>query len=446
MPNNSFQDVIPPSGSGRRSIRDIPIPTTRQNKIDNLLEETAEFRAEEKKKHTHSPVPPPPRPPKIKKVKESGDSSRKGIWVIATLSVAVLVVAFYILFSPKAEITVALKTESIPVDVVATSTSDSSSSGLIYKVIPIQKTDSVDITTSGTPQQVDKKATGTIIIYNNYTTASQQLIATTRFATASGLIFHLDKAVTIPGTKVVAGKTVPGSIEATVTADQSGDQYNVDKTDFTIPGFQGSAKYQGFYGRGKTAMTGGFSGKIGQVSDADLKTANDNLKASLTNQALQDVATSTPDGYVFLQDGVQTTYSSSLGASTDGKATLTGKLTLQALVFDQSSLEDLITQSLGQQYHFDNLNSLGLTLTNMGSTTSFISNPILNVELKGTLTSGQSFDTDALKKTLSGKSKNQLQEILKLYPEVIKAEAVVHPFWSTSFPNNVKNIKVTVTK
>ena len=442
MPNNSFQDVIPPSGSGRRSIRDIPIPTSRQNKINELLDETADFRAEERRKHpvrTESPRPPqPPKPPKIKKFSNPSDSSRKGIWIVAAVSVLILGVAFFLFLSQRAEVKISLKTDNIDVDVTATSTD--------YKVIPIQKESSVTLNTTGIPQKVEKKATGTIVIYNNYSSASQQLIATTRFATADGLIFHLDKAVTVPGTTVVGGKTVPGSVEATITADQAGDNYNVDKTDFTIPGFKGSPKYQAFYARSKTAMSGGFSGNIGQVSDADLKTSNDALKASLLDAALQDVATNTPEGFIFFKDGTRVTYSSSMGASSDGKADLKGKLVLEALVFNQPTVENLIADSLSERYHFDNLSSLNLSINNLGTTTSFISNPVLNIELKGTLTTGQSFDTTDLKKTLSGKAKSQLQEILKLYPEIIKAEAVIHPFWSKSFPENVKNIKVTVTK
>jgi len=451
MSNNSFQDIIPPSsGSGRRSIRDIPIPTSRQNKINELLEETAEFRAEERRKHpVRTEVPQPPRPRKIKRVKDpSGDSSRKGIWVVAGISVAVLGIAFFIFLSPKAEVNISLKTDTISVDVTATSVASTIDvpGVLNYQLVPIQKEAHVTLNTTGTPQKVEKKATGSIIIYNNYSSAPQQLIATTRFATASGLVFRLDKAVTVPGTTVVGGKTVPGSIEATITADQTGDTYNIDKTDFTIPGFKGSAKYQGFYGRSKTAMSGGFSGMIGQVSDADLKSANDALKASLLDEALQEVATSTPEGFIFFKDGVHTTYSSSMGSASDGKADLKGKLILEALVFNQQALESSIADSLGEKYHFDNLALLNLSIQNLGSTTSFISNPLLRVGFKGTLTSGQSFDTTNLKKALSGKSKNQLQEILKLYPEIVKAEATVHPFWSSSFPNNVKNIKITVTK
>jgi len=440
MKNNSFQDVIPPPGSVRRSIRDIPIPPNRQNKITELLEETVELRME-----SH---PKPLKPRKIKKSSNFGDSSRKGIWTVAGISMAILGIAFYFLFLQKAEVTISLKTESIPVDVFATSTANTSTSAgaLTYKVIPIQKESSVSVNTTGTPTQVDKKASGTIIIYNNYSTAKQQLIATTRFETPEGLIFRLDKLAIIPGTTVVAGKTVPGSIEATITADQSGDKYNIDKTDFTIPGFKGSSKFQTFYARSKTSMSGGFSGMLGQVSDADLKSANDTLKSSLLDAAMQDVATNTPESYIFFKDGVRSTYSSSIGSASDGKAELKGKIILEALVFDQIAVENIIADSIGERYHFDNLDSLALSIQNLGSSASFISNPSLKIELKGTLTSGQSFDTSNLKKALSGKSKTQLQEILKLYPEIIKAEAVVHPFWSKSFPDNVKNIKVTVTK
>ena len=66
--------------------------------------------------------------------------------------------------------------------------------------------------------------------------------------------------VTIPGTKVENGKTVPGSKEVDVVADKAGAEYNIGLTDFTIPGFKGSPKFETVFARSKTEMTGGYVG------------------------------------------------------------------------------------------------------------------------------------------------------------------------------------------
>ena len=73
----------------------------------------------------------------------------------------------------------------------------------------------------------------------------------------------------MPGESLVSGKTVPGSTETAVSADEAGKEYNIGKTDFTIPGFKGDARYSKFYARSKTDMEGGFIGTIYSLSDED---------------------------------------------------------------------------------------------------------------------------------------------------------------------------------
>jgi hypothetical protein len=469
-PNNSLNDILPPnSGNGgsngnnnnsggetsgpKKSIRNIPLSDRKQNKIDELLKETADFRVE----HPTRVVESSPRPatPAQTKIKSSPSlssggkgTSRKALWLVALVAVLVLAGGLLMIFN-NAEVRVTLKTESIPVNMTAAAVADemSATDTLPYKLLPLQKEENKEIAATGPTTKVEKKASGTIIVYNNFSAASQQLIATTRFETPAGLVYRIDKPITVPGTTVVNGKTVPGSVEAVVYADQSGTSYNISNSDFTIPGFKGTTKYEGFYARTKTALSGGFSGTTSGVSDADLKTANEELEQSLTGQIMTEIQSQKPAGYVFLKDGIRTAYTSSVGASSDGKATVTGRMSAEVLLFETSTLEKMIAENTGgSRYHFDNLDSLGLTIENGDKITSFISSPALSLTFAGTLTTGQSFEEEALKTALSGKAKIQLQEIMKMYPEITKAEATVRPFWSRTFPNNPQKIKVIVTK
>ncbi len=442
-PKNSFNDIIPPATAkktSKRSIRDIPIPEKKPNKIEELLKETEDFRIEHPSrpvaKSTMSDEEWAPAPPK-----------RRG-WIVVLLAFIILGGGALFIFDG-ASIAITLKTQSIPVDITVAATADNASATatLPYKVLPIQKEGRKEIAASGAMVKVEKKASGTILIYNNYSSAAQPLIATTRVETPAGSIYRLDKAVTVPGTTVVAGKTVPGSVEVTVTADVSGATYNTDKVDFVIPGFKGTSKYEGFYARSKTALTGGFSGTIPQIADADLKAANEELKQSLLGQAFGEINAQKAAGQVFFEGGMRSTFTSVIGPAANGKATIAGKIVVETLIFDGSEVEEAIaTSQNSQKYHFDNLESLTLIIQNTTPVTSFISGPILSLKLAGTLTTGQSFDEKALKTALANKSKSQLPQILKLYPEITKAEATVRPFWSRSFPTNPDKIKIIVTK
>lgn len=446
-PNNSFNDILPPqnnnnSNGGRRSIRDIPISERKQNKIDELLKETADIRAEHPKR-------PEPRPEPIPRTIEQEERSRLLWWIfLICIGVVILTIAALILFG-KAHVNITLQTKSIPVEVMTVSVANASSTAQVlpYKVIPVHKEGNREVAATGVATKVEKKASGTIIVYNNYSTESQQLVATTRFESPQGLVYRIDKPITIPGTTVSNGQTVPGSVEAVVYADQPGEKYNSAKTDFTVPGFKGSDKYEKFYARSKTALTGGFSGSMPKVSDTDLKTANQDLEQSLIAQIETEIKNQLPAGYVFFKQGIRTNYSSTVGPSSDGKAQVTGKVEAEGIIFEQNAVEKIIAENnSGMQYHFDNLDSLTLSIENKEKVNSFISNPALSIRLSGTLTTGQSFDQVAVKRVISGKAKVQLKEILKLYPEIVKADAVIRPFWSRSFPKNPEKIEIIINK
>ncbi len=187
-----------------------------------------------------------------------------------------------------------------------------------------------------------------------------------------------------------------------------------------------------------------------QVADADLKAANASLQKSLTDQALADLQSQKPANYLFLASGIQSSYTSSVAPSASGKATVTGKLSLQGLVFDQETVKNTIADSLGMRYNFDSLDPLAVTpiASTTGSSTpsSYTSSQNIPVNLSGTLTSGNAFDAEALKRVLAGKSKAQLPELLKSFPEITSANASIHPFWSSTFPEKPEKIKVNVTK
>jgi len=117
------------------------------------------------------------------------------------------------------------------------------------------------------------KAHGTMIIYNAYSQAPQVLVTGTRFESADGLIFKLDARTVVPGATLKNGEIVPVSIEASVTAAEAGAAYNIAPGRFTIPGFEGTDKFKGFYGETKTKMTGGSDGESIVVSQGDIKNA-----------------------------------------------------------------------------------------------------------------------------------------------------------------------------
>ncbi len=91
---------------------------------------------------------------------------------------------------------------------------------------------------------------GTITVFNNYSSANQRLIKSTRFMAQNGLIYRIQTGTIIPGY---------GSIEVEIVSDGNGKEYelNCSTTNpctFKIPGFEGGPRYDKFYGKGFTPI------------------------------------------------------------------------------------------------------------------------------------------------------------------------------------------------
>ena len=132
---------------------------------------------------------------------------------------------------------------------------------------------------SFTTAPVERRARGRVVVFNKSSQAPQVLIATTRLETPDGKIYRVPQAVTIPGYTRENGEIVPGSREVEVIADKPGEEYNIGLTDFTIPGFRGSSKFQTVFARSKTEMEGGFRGTQETVRAEDLERAVISLRA-----------------------------------------------------------------------------------------------------------------------------------------------------------------------
>ena len=140
-------------------------------------------------------------------------------------------------------------------------------------------------------RDVAQKARGKITVYNEYGTTPQVLVATTRFESENGLIFHTLTTITIPGTTVKNGKITPGTIKVDIIADKAGDAYNISAGKFTIPAFQekgDSDRYQKFYGTSKETMRGGIIGKAKVITEQDYISAKKKME-EIISARLEDI-------------------------------------------------------------------------------------------------------------------------------------------------------------
>ncbi|MEK7662455.1 MAG: hypothetical protein AAB355_03125 [Patescibacteria group bacterium] len=377
----------------------------------------------------------------------------QGTYIFAIFTAIILIGGAFSLsvFFSGATVTVYPKKETVSID-KNVSAGTSGGVQLKFKMVQVSKTESVETLATGQKEE-NKKASGTIVVYNTYGPKSKKLIKNTRFETSDGKIYRTNSSVTVPGMTVLNGKNIPGTAETVVYADEPGEEYNIGLTDFTIPGFKGDSRYQKFYARSKTDMHGGTKGFIYTISKDDESNIKDVLERRLTEALLKDARKNTPPEYVLFSSATSFDFSDlKITNSGSGKKVTVQKTgTLYVPIWERAVLSKYIAQVSVNGYAGEPISSLNLdTLTISLKDKSILSSPKLetmNVYINGETTIVWLFDEKSLVADLRGKPKQNFQSILKKYAGIDKAELVVAPPWSRTITERAEDISIkTITE
>jgi hypothetical protein len=440
---NLIQDVIPKGGS--RSIRNVRITRAKKEKAVPVettdIEENIKIKIEEAREEAY--VPPVPDRFETDELEPRRIFHPKK-WLVSVGVIFTLVIGFLLanlFFSVKINVTPRTVTKSIAGEVVAKRTA--TAQDLVFETLTATEEASTVVKSTG-EKQVDTRAKGTIVVYNNYTTATQRLIKNTRFATPEGLIFRIDQSITVPGKK---GST-PGSIEVQVFAEETGEKYNVGLKDFVIPGFKGDPRYTTFYARSKpgSPIEGGFSGVMKVILDADKKSAEAKLQKDLTDSLVKKITSIVPSGSVFYDGLYQINWTPLSQENLDANQVRVKSVgTITAIVFDRDSLATYLARN-----HIDNLNDDTVVIDNMDELSVTLKNSMMNMATDKTATllfSGDAqftwiFDEIALKQAVANTKISKFEDILKDFPTITKADVSVTPFWKRDFPGEFERITI----
>lgn len=382
-------------------------------------------------------------------VEVKGGGSRWRIWLLAFFAVIVLSVAIsYVFASAKVFIIPRVEESSFDQDfkVKKDSVIDEKSGELGFMEAYVEETVSREVDSDG-QKEVNKKASGTIIVYNNYNEGTQKLVRNTRFENPDGLIYRIDKTIIVPGRRIVDGKVVPGSVEAVVYADEPGSKYNIGLTDFTIPGFKSDApRYKGFYARSKTSMTDGFSGMARYVSDAKQKLVRVEMRTELEKKIMAKANGAVSEGY-FIPKGAYVIEYESLPNlnSASNKVSLVEKAKLFVYGFKETEWDRFLSMNTP----FKSILASSTVKINNRADLSFkwITRPKpdaleISFKIDGRASFIWQVEEASLLMELSGKSKNEAPGIIEKYSSISSAEASFYPFWSKKFPKDVRKIKL----
>ncbi len=481
MARNPMQDIVPRDG---KSIRNVPLPESRTRatirkesprteKPDRLVREEVIERIEKKVERKPERSRPMPKIDEEEveevvihredrsnkktleevrhelesqsfadEIQESGKKSKKffGVLFAILLVLGLAFLASSVFKGASLTLTPRTVETSVQSDFVAKKIA--AAGELSYTVATIKEIGSETVKATG-EKQVDIRASGIIIIYNNYSDASQRLIKNTRFATPDGLIYRISDSVTVPGKK----GTSPGQVEAKIIADEPGEKYNVGLKDFTIPGFKGDPRYAAFYARSKTPLAGGFSGKQKIVADADRTKARTEIESRVTMSLMKQAEAQVPEGRTTFKTAYKIDFiilpEESVSSS---EVTIKEEGVLSIVTFDEKDLSSAVARAHIKDYRGEPImvtNIDELIFTPKGDFQPASSDSV-NFSLAGNSKFEWFYDELALKQALAGQPRSSVPSILQKFPTVDKADISLRPFWTRKFPTSFD--KITIKK
>jgi hypothetical protein len=310
---------------------------------------------------------------------------------------------------------------------------------VLYTLATTSISKSKELAASDT-RKVEAKASGKIVIYNNYSADPQRLIKNTRFESSAGKIYRINNSVTVPGK---SGST-PGSIEVTVYADASGNGYNTSPTDFTIPGFKGSPQYSTFYARSNGPITGGASGNVSSASLSDINAAKDELALEVAQEIKDKLGKEKVDSYVGLYSAIDIVYDDNesdvlAGTTNTYQVTATGYL----MFAKGDELAETVAQSVrnykGEPVRLDYTDKITYTKKDADRLASVQS---LDILAEGSPRVVFLTDETALKSLVAGKKRSEFASLMKGIASIEGAEIGFSPLWLSTFPEETSKISV----
>lgn len=453
-PNNrrSIRNITPPreeggespkikdnfSGSlGAKKIRDFKV------KIDNGTKENGTGgRGYEEENIDQGSFNNDRKTPVIKR--ENGSKWKWWLFGSVFVTVAILIVGFGVSSQfATAEVTLEPITFETDVEEVLTAYKTPSQGQLGFDVITINHQDPKEIVLEAPEmREVESRASGMITIYNEHSQEEQVLVESTRFESPDGLIFRISSGVTVPG--MSGGE--PGRVQVEVIADEPGEQYNIGPTRFTIPGFQGSARFDGFYADSNSEMSGGEVGMRPVLDGIDMDSIRDEFKHGLEDDLVTSARNSVPDGFL-LFDGLYL-IDEELDTEAEGSDVIvTMTASLVGVILDEQDLSQYIYRALSDQgeepVEVDDWGTVEFQLQSEVVTQE--SDPV-EFSVSGALLFYQKVDKGSLASDLAGiplKDKEFMNSVLERYP-ASRVEAEVSPFWIRKLPSNPENININI--
>jgi hypothetical protein len=385
----------------------------------------------------------------LKEIEEdivSGHKIRYGHWLALATVIIITVPSFYVAYKVLPQAQIKIVTQKTNWDYKASllvdssiSESDVQSVKIPGKIITQTKNSQLFYLANG-EKRINRKATGSITIYNNHSSAPQSLVASTRFETPDGKIFRLAEAVAVPGAKMENNKIIQaGSIVAKVIADRGGEEYNIGAVEkFTVPGFKNNQKFKDFYGASTEPMKGGFIGDSAYPTDRDIKEAKDKSALVLEDNLKTLLKGQIPEGFKIINGSNKfSILKQNINTEVNEKNEFSvfTEAEIIAFSFKEKDALDLLSEKARKELSA-NLKPKSSSLT-YGEADFDLKKGTMTIPVIYESSLQYPIDKDQLKKELIGKSELELKALLFAVPGLASTKVSFWPFWVNSVPEKV---------
>jgi hypothetical protein len=282
------------------------------------------------------------------------------------------------------------------------------------------------------------RATATIKVVNETNTA-QPLVANTRFQSENGKIYRIADRINVPAL---------GSVTVEITAEEGGEDYNIEPGRLSIPGLSGSGNRSAqIYGELDESITNGSSENQRIVTEDDIDSIRKTLQEKLTSNIQKTISnlesSITPLLNESLEDSISIQFTDipSVGTVADS-LTVNAKATVNFYGYVESTLDELLRSSILETLDEDaqilSIPEIAVEITDQTN------NGVINARVFVTYVTSTSINTESIINNLRGKPLSQANIIIEESNEIAELQIQVSPSFFPLFPFLESNIKVII--
>lgn len=318
---------------------------------------------------------------------------------------------------------------------------------LSFQVMSVDATTTKQVYASGL-QQSNTKASGKVVIFNEYSTSPRTIKSGTTLTSADGKKYVTQAAVTVPGfTTVNKVKKAGTSPEVTVVAAATGESYNTAGTSFTVSGYTSSQ----IYARSAGAIKGGEAGMAHVLTEKEKEDAMLSLQAGLAERLKRETRAAIPPEYItFPNLQVIDIDKNSLvlkGSTISFPASIEGKMVsyliarddleraLASKLISEQTYPDVVIPTI-EKLTVEPLSSLSTNIDKIPET--------ITIAISGEGTIVTKVSPEKVRQVVLGIPRKAFEIAMQSISEIEEARYVFYPFWAPLFPSIQDRITVII--